>query len=132
MTPTGFRRLAGMYVSYATTKASQARSSFEGLRTARWLRVFGAGTSTIDDPARSTVTRVLRVLGKGTKLALIPLPPAGLLDHLELSSVSLHGVLRRRPPPRYRRWSHPGSDRTVSEKPPPRRVACHEEGTTLS
>jgi integrase/recombinase XerD len=40
------------------------------------LRVFEACTSSIDDLGEERGHRVLRVLGKGTKLALIPLPPA--------------------------------------------------------
>ena len=40
------------------------------------LRVFEACNSTIDDLGEEHGHRILRVLGKGTKLAMIPLPPA--------------------------------------------------------
>jgi site-specific recombinase XerD len=40
------------------------------------LRVFEACSSTIDDLGEEHGHRVLRVPGKGTKLALVPLPPA--------------------------------------------------------
>jgi integrase len=40
------------------------------------LRVFEACNSTIDDLGEEHGHRVLRVLGKGSKLALVPLPPA--------------------------------------------------------
>jgi integrase/recombinase XerD len=40
------------------------------------LRVFEACQASIDDLGEEHGHRVLRVLGKGTKLALIPLPPA--------------------------------------------------------
>jgi site-specific recombinase XerD len=47
------------------------------------LRVFEACNSTIDDLGEEHGHRVLRVLGKGTKLALIPLAPAvgRAIDH---------------------------------------------------
>lgn len=40
------------------------------------LRIFEACNSTIDDLGEEHGHRVIRVLGKGTKLALVPLPPA--------------------------------------------------------
>jgi integrase/recombinase XerD len=40
------------------------------------LRVFEACNSTVDDLGEEHGHRVLRVLGKGTKLASVPLPPA--------------------------------------------------------
>ncbi len=40
------------------------------------LRVFKACSASVDDIGEDHGHRVLRVLGKGTKLALIPLPPA--------------------------------------------------------
>jgi integrase len=47
------------------------------------LRVFEACQADIDDLGEERGHRVLRVLGKGTKLALVPLPPAvgRAIDH---------------------------------------------------
>ncbi len=65
--------------------------------------------------------------GSWRNLAAAPRPASPFLpgwsDRAPRTARSPSGdPLGRRPPPRYRRWSHPGNARAVWEKPPPRRL----------
>jgi integrase len=64
----------GTWAGAPTT--SWTRSRWVALLGLLGLRVFEACNSTIDDLGEEHGHRILRVLGKGTKLTLIPLPPA--------------------------------------------------------